>query len=241
VTGPDTRTPQGHVLVVDDEPQLLRAVELGLRGRGYEVTAAATGAAAVRLTAMNRPDLLVLDLGLPDISGLEVIRRIRQGGDDVPIVVLSARTATTEKVAALDLGATDYVTKPFDMEEFVARLRAARRRGPAAQGGSAVVLGAVTVDLAAKLVSRNHAGPEETSTVQLTPTEWRMLEVLLRHPGRLITPGRLLAAMRDGDHEHAAASYLRTYLQQLRRKLELDPSRPRYLLTEPGLGYRYRP
>jgi two-component system KDP operon response regulator KdpE len=240
VTTPDGRSSPGHVVAVDDEPHLLRALVLNLRARGYRVTSAETGAAALQLTAAAHPDLLVLDLGLPDMDGLEVIRRIRDDADDVPIVVLSARTATPEKVAALDLGATDYVTKPFDMDEFVARLRAAGRRGHA--GESVVGLGPVTVDLAAKIAGRaDTARPGEGVPVHLTPTEWRMLEVLLRRPGMLITPAHLLAAMRDPEHQHAAPSYLRIYVARLRRKLEVDPSRPRHLLTEPGLGYRYRP
>ena len=225
-----------HVLVVDDEPHLLRAVTMNLTGRGYRVTTATTAAAALGLVAAERPDLVVLDLGLPDLDGLDVIRLLRERGIDIPIVVLSARSASQEKVAALNLGAADYITKPFDMSELVARLRAALRRTNVREPGTVVVLGAVVVDLAARIVRRTDAA----DTIHLTPTEWRMLEALLRRPGMLTTPGELLMAMR-GDPGHVERSYLRSYLQQLRRKLEADPSRPRYLLTEPGLGYRYQP
>jgi two-component system KDP operon response regulator KdpE len=235
-----------HVLVVDDEPNLLRALSLNLRGRGYTVSSASTGSAALELAALDHPDLIVLDLGLPDVDGLQVIRRLRERGDKTPIVVLSARAATQEKVTALDLGANDYVTKPFDMNELVARLRAAGRRLNLTETEAVVVLGPVTVDLSARLVRRDppcgadgiEVDPVET--IHLTPTEWRMLDELLRRPGMLISPADLLVAMRGGP-EHTESSYLRIYMQQLRRKLEVDPSRPRYLLTEPGLGYRYQP
>ena len=230
-----------HVLVVDDEPHLLQALSMNLRGRGYTVTPATSGYSALELAAFEHPDLVVLDLGLPDVDGLQVIQRIRERGDEVPIIVLSARTATQEKITALDRGANDYVTKPFDMSELVARLRAAARRGSMTEPDAVVVLGPVSVDLAARLIRRAGTAPgEDPETIHLTPTEWRMLDAMLRRPGMLVSPTELLMAMR-GDPAHTERSYLRIYMQQLRRKIEVDPARPRYLLTEPGLGYRYQP
>jgi two-component system KDP operon response regulator KdpE len=228
-----------HVLVVDDEPHLLRALTMNLSGRGYRVSGATTGRNALELAAVSRPDLMILDLGLPDIDGLEVIRQIRERRTTVPILVLSARAGSQDKILALDLGASDYVTKPFDMNELVARLCATSRRADLLEPEAPIVLGPVTVDLPARLVRR--AEPDfPPVTIHLTPTEWRMLEVLLRRPGGLTTANELLIAMR-GDPEHTERSYLRIYMQQLRRKLEVVPSRPRYLLTEPGMGYRYEP
>lgn len=231
-----------HVLVVDDEPHLLRALTMNLSGRGYQVSSAITGGAALDLVSALRPDLVVLDLGLPDMDGLEVIRRIRVHDKLLPILILSARSASQEKVTALDLGANDYVTKPFDMKELVARLRAAARRSPTAQPDTIITLGTATVDLAARIVRRIDIDyhSEDDGIIHLTPTEWRMLDTLLRRPGMLTTPTELLVAMR-GDPEHTERSYLRIYMQQLRRKLETNPSRPRHLLTEPGLGYRFMP
>jgi len=225
-----------HVLVVDDEPHLLRALVMNLSGRGYRVTPAATGSAALAVARSDQPDLVVLDLGLPDVDGLEVIRRIRENDERLPIIVLSARSATHEKVAALDAGASDHVTKPFDMEELAARVRVAERRSATPGEAEVVTFGAVRVDLTSHVITR----VEDGSTVRLTPTEWRMLETMLRRPGRLTTQAELLIAMR-GAPGHTERSYLRIFMQQLRRKLELDPSRPRHLVTEPGLGYRYRP
>jgi two-component system KDP operon response regulator KdpE len=234
--------PMIHVLVVEDEPSLLRALTMNLAGRGYQVSSATTGSAALDLIGALRPDLLVLDLGLPDMDGLDVIRRVRLHNQSLPILVLSARSASQEKVAALDLGANDYVTKPFDMNELVARLRAAARRSGAGAPDSVITLGTATVDLAKRIVRRTDVdyGSEDDGIVHLTPTEWRMLDTLLRRPGMLTTPSELLVAMR-GDPEHTERSYLRIYMQQLRRKLEINPSRPRHLLTEPGLGYRFMP
>ena len=241
------------VLVVDDEPQLLRALVLNLANRGYRVTSAATGAAALASADAMAPDLVVLDLGLPDIDGMEVIARLRNRHPDTPIIVLSARTSSQDKVAALDLGAVDYVSKPFDVNELIARLRAAARRVPATSQRGPIVLGSVIVDLDARMVTRRDDGAaeavdgagtgdagDEDSRIRLTPTEWRMVEVLLRNPGRLVTAPELLTAMR-GTPENTEASYLRIYMQQLRRKLEAEPSRPRYLITEPGMGYRFQP
>lgn len=236
-----------HVLVVDDEPHLLRALAMNLSGRGYRVTAATTGTAALELAATAQPDLVVLDLGLPDLDGLDVIARLRRRSRQLPIIVLSARSGSNEKVAALDLGANDYVTKPFDMGELVARLRAATRSAHVREPDRLIRLGPVSVDLAARIIHRGDTSggtaagePAGAVTIRLTPTEWRMLEALLRRPGMLTTPTELLLAMR-GDPQHTERSYLRSYMQQLRNKLEADPSRPRYLITEPGLGYRYQP
>ena len=229
------------VLVVDDEPQLLRALVLNLTNRGYRVSSASTGAAALAHADAVTPDVVVLDLGLPDIDGMEVISRLRARHPDTPIIVLSARTSSQDKVAALDLGAVDYVTKPFDVNELIARLRAAARRAPAGTAPAGpVALGPITVDLDARLVTRTDSADPEAERIRLTPTEWRMVEVLLRNPGRLVTAPELLTAMR-GTPENTEASYLRIYMQQLRRKLEVEPSRPRYLITEPGMGYRFQP
>jgi len=224
-----------RVLVVDDEPHLLRALVLNLSNRGYLVSSAASGTAALAHAEAVQPDIVVLDLGLPDIDGMEVLRRLRVRRPDAAIIVLSARTSSKDKVSALDLGAVDYVTKPFDVAELVARLGAAARRMTMTPSPGPVTLGHVTVDVANRTAVRGTG-----ERVRLTPTEWRMVEVLLRNPGRLITGPELLTAMR-GDADNTEASYLRIYMQQLRRKLEPEPSRPRYLVTEPGMGYRYQP
>lgn len=227
-----------HVLAVDDEPPLLRALVLNLTNRGYTVSTASTGEAAITQATAKSPDLMILDLGLPDIDGLEVIRHIHRLQPEVPIVVLSARTGSTDKVAALDLGAVDYVTKPFNIDELLARLRAVARRAVTTRPTSPIQLGAVSIDLTARLIRPADGSPIQL--IHLTPTEWRMLEILLGNPGSLVTTRELLTAMR-GDPDHTERSYLRIYMQQLRRKLEPDPARPRYLLTEPGVGYRYVP
>jgi two-component system KDP operon response regulator KdpE len=221
-----------RILVVDDEPQLLRALATNLRARGYEVDQAATGEAALMLAASHHPDLVVLDLGLPGIDGLEVIAGLR-GWSAVPIVVLSVREREADKVAALDAGADDYVTKPFGMDELLARLRAALRRGAPASKEEAILTTAdFSVDLAAKRVSR------DSEEVKLTPTEWEIVEILVRSEGRLVTQRQLLKAVWGPQYEKET-NYLRVYLAQIRRKLEPDPSRPRYFLTEPRMGYRF--
>jgi two-component system KDP operon response regulator KdpE len=211
-----------RVLVIDDEPQILRALRINLSVRGYEVTTAATGAEALRSAADHRPDVVVLDLGLPDLSGIEVL-----GG--------LARTDSADKVEALDAGADDYVTKPFGMDEFLARLRAAVRRGTAASDTDEPVIetSSFTVDLAAKRVTKNG------SEVHLTPTEWGMLEMLVRNRGKLVGREELLKEV-WGPAYAKETHYLRVYLAQLRRKLEDDPSRPVHLLTEAGMGYRFQ-
>jgi two-component system KDP operon response regulator KdpE len=223
-----------RVLVVDDEPMLLRAMVMNLANRGYDVVTAASGGAAIAEVRRIAPDIMVLDLGLPDMDGLEVIQVTREDVPELPIVVLSARADSRDKVVALDLGAIDYVTKPFDMNELVARLRSALRRSGASPSSPVIAIGDVAVDLVARTAQRGQ------QSIHLTPTEWRILDALLRSPGRLITARELLTSVR-GDPEHTEGSYLRIYLGQLRRKLEPEPSRPRYLLTEPGMGYRFQP
>jgi two-component system, OmpR family, KDP operon response regulator KdpE len=227
------------ILAVDDEPPLLRALVLVLSNRGYAVSTAINGATAVSAVAIHPPDLVILDLGLPDIDGLEVITHVRRLQPELPIIVLSARTGSGDKVAALDLGAVDYVTKPFNMDELLARLRAATRRVDVTEPvPTLVAFGQVTIDLDAHLILGADGHADEP--IHLTPTEWRMLEVLLSRPGSLVTTAEVLTAMR-GNPENTERSYLRIYMQQLRRKLEPDPSRPRHLLTEPGMGYRFKP
>ncbi len=234
-----------RVLVVDDEPQILRALRINLQARGYDVDVADTGADALRLAAGHPPDLVILDLGLPDLDGVEVIHGLR-GWNDVPIIVLSGRTGGADKVAALDAGADDYVTKPFGMEELLARMRAVNRRiGPGDQAGMPrVTFGGVTVDLADRIVTRarHDSEPRGTTvqTVHLTPTEWHLLEVMVRQPGKLLSQRHLLAEVWGAAYVNQPAN-LRLYMAQLRRKLEPDPARPHYLLTEPGMGYRFQP
>jgi two-component system KDP operon response regulator KdpE len=218
-------------LAVDDEPQLLRALVTNFEARGYEVDGATTGEIGLELAARHHPDVVVLDLGLPGISGIEVIHGLR-GWTDVPIIVLSARDAEREKIAALDAGADDYVTKPFGMGELLARIRAALRRGAPATEQATIVTDAFTIDLAAKRVS-NHEGE-----IRLTPTEWHLVEVLVRNAGRLVTQSALLREV-WGPEYGTETNYLRVYLAHIRRKLEPDPSEPRYFITEPGMGYRF--
>jgi len=219
------------VLAVDDEPQLLRALITNLKARGYEVDGATTGEIALEMAARHHPDVVVLDLGLPAMSGIEVIHGLR-GWTEVPIIVLSARDAEREKIAALDAGADDYVTKPFGMGELLARVRAAIRRGAPATEHASIVTNAFTIDLAAKRVS-NAQGE-----VRLTPTEWHLVEVLVRNAGRLVTQSALLREV-WGPEYGTETNYLRVYMAHIRRKLEPNPSAPRYFITEPGMGYRF--
>ncbi|TDU80061.1 response regulator [Streptomyces sp. KS 21] len=225
-----------RVLVVEDDPQLVRALKINLQARKFDVTEAGDGRAAIRLAADGRPDVILLDLGLPDMDGVEVIRSVR-GWSRVPILVLSARHTSEEKIRALDAGADDYVTKPFSMDELLARLQAATRRqeDPASRGGpSGITTEEFTVDLAARKVVRGER------TVRLTPTEWHLLELLITRPGHLVSQRKLLLEVWGPTYaEHT--NYLRVYMAQLRRKLEADPSHPRYLITEPGMGYRFEP
>jgi len=224
-----------RVLVVDDEPQIVRALRINLTARGYHVLTAPSGTAALQAVAEGHPDVVVLDLGLPDLDGTEVIAGVR-GWSSVPIIVLSARTDSSDKVEALDAGADDYITKPFGMDELLARLRAAVRRRAVGTGTEepVVTTTSFTVDLAAKKVHR------EGMDVRLTPTEWAILEQLARHPGRLVSQQQLLTEV-WGPAYAKETHYLRVYLAQLRRKLEPDPSHPRHLRTEPGMGYRFEP
>ncbi|MYV79849.1 response regulator [Streptomyces sp. SID1046] len=227
-----------RVLVVEDDPQLVRALKINLQARKFEVEEASDGGSALRLAAARKPDVIVLDLGLPDMDGIDVIRAVR-GWSKVPILVLSARHTSEDKIRALDAGADDYVTKPFSMDELLARLRAAARRHEAPTASQAdevtvVTTDEFTVDLVAKKVRRGER------TVRLTPTEWHLLEILITHPGRLITQSRLLLEV-WGPTYGENTNYLRVYMAQLRRKLEADPSHPRYLITEPGMGYRFEP
>ncbi|MDH3038757.1 response regulator [Streptomyces sp. TRM75561] len=223
-----------RVLVVEDDPQLVRALVLNLQARHYGVDAAPDGATALRLAAVRQPDVVLLDLGLPDLDGVDVIKGLR-GWSRVPILVLSARQASDEKVAALDAGADDYVTKPFSVNELLARLRAAVRRTEVVPAGPAETLVETedfTLDLLAKRAVR------DGRDVRLTPTEWHLLETLVTSPGRLITQKHLLKEV-WGVSQSSKTNYLRVYMAQLRRKLERDPSHPRHLITEPGMGYRF--
>ena len=220
-----------RVLVVDDEPQILRALGINLRARGYEVDLAPDGERALDVAARHHPDVVVLDLGLPGIDGVDVIRGLR-GWSQVPIVVLSVRDAEGDKVAALDAGADDYVTKPFGMDELLARLRAALRRTTPAEEEALVETEDFTIDLAAKKVRRD--GEE----VRLTPTEWNLVEVLVRNRGRLVAQTQLPQEV-WGPQYHDETNYLRVFMAQVRRKLEPEPAHPRYFVTEPGMGYRF--
>jgi two-component system, OmpR family, KDP operon response regulator KdpE len=219
------------VLVVDDDPQILRTLRINLSANGYRVVLAPDGAAALRAAADEQPDVIVLDLGLPDMDGTEVIAGVR-GWTSVPIIVLTARHASEEKVETLDVGADDYVTKPFGMDELLARLRAAVRRAAPPEEDAVVTTEEFTVDLAAKKATR--AGAD----IRLTPTEWHVLEVLVRNAGRLVSQQQLLREVWGPSYANETG-YLRVYLAQLRRKLEADPSHPRHLITEPGMGYRF--
>ncbi|MEU5789611.1 response regulator [Micromonospora purpureochromogenes] len=224
-----------RILVVDDEPQILRALRINLRARGYDVQVAENGAAALKSAASHPPDLVVLDLGLPDLDGVEVIRGLR-GWTTVPIIVLSGRAGSEDKVYALDAGADDYVTKPFGVDELLARIRAVTRRlGDTAPAAPALRIGRNDVNLADRTVTR-----DDGTEIKLTPTQWAMLDKLLRHPGKLISQRQLLHDVWGPEYQNET-NYLRQYMAQLRRKLEDDPARPRHLITEPGMGYRYRP
>jgi two-component system, OmpR family, KDP operon response regulator KdpE len=219
------------VLIVDDEVQILRALQINLNARGYSTVTAFTGRNALEQAAQHPVDVIILDLGLPDLDGVEVIRRLRRW-NKVPIVVLSARHGSDDKIQALDAGADDYVTKPFGMDELMARLRAALRRGSPTDVPVIETAG-FTVNLAAKQVTRRGV------TVRLTPTEWNILELLARNRGALVTHEEILKQVWGPAYAEETA-YLRVYLAQLRRKLEADPANPRHLLTETGLGYRFQ-
>ncbi|MGQ0845058.1 MAG: response regulator [Sporichthyaceae bacterium] len=222
-----------RILVVEDEPTLLRALAINLKARRYTVDTAATGADALAVAARHAPDLVILDLGLPDLDGVEVIEGLR-GWLRAPIVVLSAREDQAQKVAALDAGADDYVTKPFGMDELLARVRAAlRRSADPGESTPVVVAESFTVDLAAKRVVT-----AACAEVRLTPTEWGILEILVRNAGKQVSQRQLLQEV-WGPAYGTETNYLRVYLAQLRRKLEPEPARPRHLITDPGMGYRF--
>jgi two-component system KDP operon response regulator KdpE len=218
-------------LIVDDEPQILRALRINLRARDYAVEVASDGTSALNTASDYHPDLIVLDLGLPDMDGVDVIRGVR-GWSDTPIIVLSGRVGSGDKVIALDAGADDYVTKPFGVDELLARMRAVTRRHATQTETTTVArIGEYHVDLANHLVT----GPKD---VRLTPTEWQLLTVLVRNPGKLISQRQLLQEVWGPQYE-SETNYLRQYMAQLRRKLEPEPAHPRQLLTEPGVGYRF--
>ncbi|MDQ0678481.1 two-component system KDP operon response regulator KdpE [Arthrobacter pascens] len=229
-------TQSGHrtsVLVVDDDPHLLKALRITLQAHGYAVDTAADGGTALRAASSRPPDLMVLDLGLPDLDGADVLRELRRWSS-LPVLVLSARHGSSDKVDALDAGADDYITKPFGLDELLARLRALLRRVPEPESAPTVAASSFTVDLLQRIVTR------DGNTVRLTPTEWGILELLVRNPGKLITQQHLLSAVWGPAYEKET-NYLRVYMAQLRRKLEADPASPRHLLTEPGIGYRFVP
>lgn len=218
------------VLAVDDDPAILRTMSINLRARGYEVETAADGRSALQIVDERMPDLVILDLGLPDLDGIAVLKSLR-AFTQVPVIVLSARHEADDKVEALDEGADDYVTKPFDLEELFARIRAAIRRSAPTDVGLIVASGDVHLDVTERRATR------ADQEVRLTPTEWHIIEVLARREGRLVRQAELLHEVWGPGYDRET-NYLRVYLAQLRRKLEVDPSRPRIFLTDPGIGYR---
>lgn len=219
------------ILIADDDPQILRALRITLGARGYDVVTAGNGTEAINAAIEHHPDLIMVDLGMPELDGIEVITAVR-GWSPVPILVMSGRTGSADKVEALDAGADDYVTKPFVIDELLARLRALTRRGQSDPVVPLVEFADVVIDLSARTVRRGGA------PVRLTPTEWRLLEILVRHESRLVTRELLLTGIWGAEHI-TDTGYLRLYLSQLRRKLEPDPARPVHLITEPGMGYRF--
>jgi len=235
--------PAAAILIVEDQPELIRALRINLQARQYEVRSARTGREALAVAASQPPDAIILDLGLPDIDGIEVIVALREWCQ-APIIVLSGRTSPGDKIGALDVGADDYVTKPFAMAELLARLRAALRRDEAKQGQPQVLIGRWLIDLTAHQVRAAGAAADadggERVTLRLTPTEWRILEILLQRPGQLVGSGQILSGVWGPDFLQRT-NYLRFHMARLRRKLEDDPARPRHLLTEAGMGYRYQP
>ena len=222
------------ILIADDDPQILRALRIILGAKGYRVITAANGAEAVSAAVDEQPDMFLLDLGMPQLDGIEVIQWIR-GWSQAPILVVSGRTGAADKVQALDTGADDYITKPFAIDELLARIRALTRRIPQEKTVAVVRLGDVTVDLATHSVTRAVAGG--VKQIRLTPTEWQVMEVLLRNAGKLVTRQTLLTHVWGTEHVQDSG-YLRLYISQLRKKLEADPANPRHILTEQGMGYR---
>jgi two-component system, OmpR family, KDP operon response regulator KdpE len=238
--GGDRASRHAAILIVEDQPELIRALRINLQARQYDVRSARTGREALAVAASQPPDAIILDLGLPDIDGIEVIVALREWCR-APIIVLSGRTSPGDKIGALDVGADDYVTKPFAMAELLARLRAALRRDEANQGQPRQVrIGRWLIDLTAHQVAPDDADGDERVTLRLTPTEWRILEILLQRPGQLVGSGQILSGVWGPDFLQRT-NYLRFHMARLRRKLEDDPARPRHLLTEAGMGYRYQP
>ena len=224
-----------RVLVVDDEPQILRALRINLQARRYDVITASDGAAGLEAARAESPELVILDLGLPDMDGVDVLRSLR-AWSDVPVIVLSGRDASSDKVTALDSGADDYVTKPFNIEELLARMAAVSRRlRPEAAEAEPVQVGRHVVSLSERAVTDDNG-----ELVHLTKTEWELLGILVRNPGKLVSQRQLLQEV-WGPVYLEETHYLRQYMAQLRKKLEPDPTRPRHLLTEPGMGYRFMP
>lgn len=222
-----------RVLIVEDDQQLCRALVINMRARHYDVDSAHDGGTALAIATHHPPDVVILDLGLPDMDGVDVVRGLR-GWSSAPIIILSARDSQASKIAALDAGADDYVTKPFGMPELLARIRAALRRAATDDASPTVTTADFTLDLAAKKVRRG------STEIRLTPTEWGILELLVRHAGKLVTQQHILSEV-WGPSYHSESHYLRVYLAHLRRKLEPDPTHPRYLITDPGRGYRFEP
>jgi two-component system KDP operon response regulator KdpE len=225
------------ILIADDDPQILRALKVTLRARGYDIVTADDGVEALNLAAAHRPDLVMLDLGMPQLDGVEVVQALR-GWTQVPILVVSGRTDAADKVDALDAGADDYVTKPFSIDELLARIRALTRRVVNPGDDPVVEFGAVSVDFTAKQIIKRLDSKREV--VRLTPTEWRILDILVHNPGKLVTREDLLTQI-WGPHHTRDTGYLRLYFAQLRKKLEPIPAEPRYLVTVLGMGYRFEP
>lgn len=222
------------ILIADDDPQMLRALRITLTAKGYEIVTASDGAQAIRAAIDEHPDVYLLDLGMPELNGIEVIQGIR-GWSGAPILVVSGRAGASDKVEALDAGADDYVTKPFSVDELLARIRALTRRVPQEDALPSVRLGDVTIDLAARSVTKQ--APAGRRLIRLTPTEWQVLELLIRHAGKLVTRQTLLTSIWGTEHAEDTG-YLRLYISQLRKKIETDPSSPTHIITEPGMGYR---
>lgn len=223
-----------NILIADDDPQILRALRITLTAKGYEIFTAADGAQAITAAIDHHPDIFLIDLGMPELDGVEVIHGIR-GWSQAPILVVSGRAGAADKVEALDAGADDYITKPFAVEELLARIRALTRRVPQEDATPVVHLGSVTIDLAARSVTRDTSEGERQ--IRLTPTEWQFIDILIRNAGKLVTRQTILTTIWGTEHAEDTG-YLRLYVSQLRRKLEEDPANPAHLLTEPGMGYR---
>ncbi|MGS0561786.1 response regulator [Microbacterium aurugineum] len=222
------------ILIADDDPQILRALRITLTAKGYDVVTASDGAAAIAAAIDHYADLFLLDLGMPKLDGIEVIHGIR-GWSAAPILVVSGRAGASDKVEALDAGADDYITKPFAVEELLARIRALTRRVPQEEALPLVRLGDITIDLAARSVSRESS--DGNRQIRLTPTEWQMIDILIRNAGKLVTRQTFLTAIWGNEHIEDTG-YLRLYVSQLRKKLEDTPSEPVHIITEPGMGYR---